>query len=91
MCYTDRLLCFIIKAAALGLQTLCPLSVCCVAEMVLILNPICPSMPHLKTDTHTNTNTETPTVQHLQTYKYKYTEITQQLYYKIYGKVCGSP
>ena len=42
MHYTDPLLCFIIKAVALGLQTPCPLSVCCVAEVVLILDPISP-------------------------------------------------
>lgn len=55
MHYTDPLPCFIIKAVALGLHTLCPLSVCCIAQVVVILDPISPSMPYFRTDTHTNT------------------------------------
>ncbi len=74
MRYTDLLLCFIIKAVALGLQILCPLSVCCVVKVVLILDPISPRMPYLE-QTHTQTQT------HLQcnvkklnrNKKYKYT------------------
>lgn len=64
MSYTDPLHCFIIKAVALGLQTLCPFSVCCLSEEVLILDPIFPySMSYLRAASHTST-------QHLQ-YKYE--------------------
>lgn len=52
MHYTDPLLCFIIKAEALGLQTLCPLSVTGIAKVVLILDPISPCMPQFRTDNY---------------------------------------